>query len=107
MWHHYRRLIGLRHTMPVVSHGDFSLLLPDDPAIYAFTRRLGQEELLVVANFTGKTTPLDLPDLTSWAAAELILGNLESDASDADPDSLAPWEGAGTPLLRRVLPRVR
>ena len=79
----------------------FALLLPDDPAIYAFTRRLGREESPVLANFTGKTTSIDLPDLSSCAAAELILGNLESDARDADPDLLAPWE---VRVLRRVSP---
>ena len=36
---HYRRLISLRHTEPAVAHGDFTMLLPDDDAVYAFTRR--------------------------------------------------------------------
>jgi oligo-1,6-glucosidase len=53
---HYRRLIELRHREPVVAHGDFTMLLPDDEAVYAFTRRLGRVELLVLGNFTG-TTP--------------------------------------------------
>ena len=29
---HYRRLIALRHSDPVVVHGDFRMLLPDDPS---------------------------------------------------------------------------
>ena len=28
VFHHYRRLIELRHTEPVVAHGDFTMLLP-------------------------------------------------------------------------------
>ena len=36
---HYRRLIALRHEDPVVTDGDFELLLPDHPAIWAFLRR--------------------------------------------------------------------
>src|SRR5919202_2730700 len=37
--HHYRRLIELRHSEPVVAHGDFTILLADDPRVYAYTRR--------------------------------------------------------------------
>ena len=53
VFHHYRRLIELRHDEPVVAHGDFTMLLPDDERVYAFTRRLGDVELLVLGNFTG------------------------------------------------------
>ena len=34
-------LIELRHTEPVVVDGDFTMLLADDPHVYAFTRSLG------------------------------------------------------------------
>ena len=40
VFHHYRRLIELRHDEPAVAHGDFTLLLPDHERVYAFTRRL-------------------------------------------------------------------
>ena len=53
VFHHYRRLIELRKSEPAVAHGDFTMLLADDPVVYAFTRRLGDTELLVVANFSG------------------------------------------------------
>ena len=61
VFHHYRRLIELRHTEPVVAHGDFTMLLPDDERVYAFTRRLGDVELLVLGNFSGEPAP-ELPD---------------------------------------------
>ena len=56
VFHHYRRLIELRHTEPVVAHGDFHMLLEDDERVYAFTRRLDDVELLVLGNFSGETT---------------------------------------------------
>jgi oligo-1,6-glucosidase len=52
---HYRKLIALRHELPVVAYGDFTMLLAQDPQIYAFTRRLEDVELLVLANFSEKT----------------------------------------------------
>jgi oligo-1,6-glucosidase len=94
--HHYRRLIELRHTEPVVAFGTFTMLLPDDERVYAFTRRLDDVELLVLGNFSGETVPLDLPEADAWAAAELLLGNYPAPET---PDlTLRPWEAR---VLRR------
>jgi oligo-1,6-glucosidase len=106
VFHHYRRLIELRHTDPVVAEGDFTMLLPDDPVVYAFTRSLGEQSLLVVANFSGTEHEVDgLPDAQEWAAAELVLGSYpaSSDAPAAAPSGgrivLRPWEAK---VLRRT-----
>ncbi len=96
VFHHYRRLIELRHTEPVVAHGDFTMLLPDDETVYAFTRSLDDVELLVAANFSGEQVRADL-DLTDWADAELLLGNVAPAAMPWD-GSLGPWEAR---ILRR------
>jgi oligo-1,6-glucosidase len=83
--HHYRRVIGLRHTEPVVATGDFTMLLATHEQIYAFTRRLGDTEILVLGNLSGESAdPGELPD---WQGAELVLTNLESSSA-----ILQPWE---------------
>jgi oligo-1,6-glucosidase len=87
--HHYRRLIALRHDEPVVANGDFTMLLADDPQVYAFTRRLGDAELLVVVNVSSRPAAADVPDAAAWARAELLLSNVASDASSL---VLEPWE---------------
>ena len=96
VFHHYRRLIELRHTEPAVVHGDFTMLLPDDEQVYAFTRRHGGVELLVLGNFSGGHAILDLPDAAAWAGAELLVGNVEERAPDL---VLAAWEAR---VLRRT-----
>jgi oligo-1,6-glucosidase len=91
--HHYRRLIELRHTEPVVALGDFTMLLPDDEQVYAFTRRLGDVELLVLGNFSGDPAVVDLPYADVWAAAELLLGNYPAEATPAAASfGLRQWE---------------
>jgi oligo-1,6-glucosidase len=72
--HYYRRLIELRHTEPVVALGEFTMVLPDDEQVYAFTRRLADVELLVLGNFSGGTAVVDVPDADSWVGGELLLG---------------------------------
>src|SRR3712207_1049636 len=59
VFHHYLRLIELRHTEPAVAHGDFHMVLADHDQIYAFTRRYGETELLVLANFFGDPATID------------------------------------------------
>jgi oligo-1,6-glucosidase len=87
---HYRKLIELRHQHPIVARGDFSMLLAEDPRLYAYTRRLDDELWLVLGNFSGETAPVPLPDAPGWAAAELLLGNYPP-PSPADL-VLRPWE---------------
>ncbi len=89
--HHYRRLIELRHTEPVVAHGDFTMLLADDDRVYAFTRRLGDVELLVLANFSDGVVPAPVPGARAWVRSELLLGNCGEPAS-RDELVLQPWE---------------
>ena len=94
VYEHYRQLIALRHTDPVVTEGDFELLLPDHPAIWAFLRRTGHAELLVAANFSSEEvagTPLPLD--SAWAAAQVVLANLPGTPLRPLPDlKLRPWE---------------
>jgi oligo-1,6-glucosidase len=87
VFHHYRRLIELRHTLPIVAEGTFELLLPDDERVYAFVRRHEGDELLVLGNFSGDAVRVDLP---GWDVAEPLIG--------AAGLELGPWEGRA--LLR-------
>jgi hypothetical protein len=80
---YYRRLIGLRHDLPVVSEGDFTLLLPDDERIWAFTRHLGTTGLLVLANLSAGPAEAAIPEDQDWAAAELLLSNYPPPAGGA------------------------
>ena len=91
VYHHYRKLIALRHGHPVVARGDFSMLLPEDEQMYAFTRRVDSEVWLVLGNFSGADATAALPDAADWAAAELVLGNYPA-VPGAASLLLRPWE---------------
>jgi glycosidase len=76
----------------VIAHGDFTLLAPDDPVVYAFLRRLGDVEWLVMANFSAETAGLDPPEPDRWTGAEVMLGNYPELAPDKGRLELRPWE---------------
>jgi oligo-1,6-glucosidase len=86
---HYRRLIRLRHEEPAVAYGDFAMVVPDDPKLYAFTRSYEGVDLLVVANFSkdGAVIPGTVAD--DWVDAELVLCNLDG---ERDGLRMEPWE---------------
>ena len=99
VFHHYRRLIELRHTEPVVAHGDFTMLLPDDEQVYAFTRRLGDVELLVLGNFSGDTVPAELPDAAAGRTPSCCSATARA-GRRLTGDGAAAVGGAGAPATR-------
>jgi oligo-1,6-glucosidase len=83
---YYRALADLRHTDAVVVEGDFVMLHPDDPCIYAFERRLGDQRVAVYANLSDLPVAVDLPGVAT--TEELVLTN----TSACVPGTLGPWE---------------
>ena len=104
--------LGLRPPPPAdrpVAHraaltdGDFALLLPEHPTVWAFVRRGAGAELLVAANFSGDDVAVDLPIDGDWSAAEVVLANLPEPGGPAGL-VLRPWSrwrGAGRAADRR------
>lgn len=88
VFHHYRRLIELRRELAVVRDRAFDLLLPDHEQVFAYTRTLDGQVLVMLANLSDD--PVDLPadGLPELAGAELLLTTHE----DVVPGQLRPWE---------------
>lgn len=97
IYHYYRQLVALRHSLPVVAHGDFTMLLEDSEHIYAFLRTQDTDQLLVVANLSDKEQQID----SAWAGAELVLSNYPPPDRRTLHLALAPWEAR---VYRRVTP---
>jgi oligo-1,6-glucosidase len=85
----YRALIRLRHDEPIVAVGDFRMIAPQHPTLFAFERTLGYERLLVVANLG----VVDLDPEEASGADFAGLGTILSNYPAADPVApLRPWE---------------
>jgi len=95
-------VIVLRRSDPVVAYGDFTMLLPDDPTVYAYTRSLPGSTLLVVANFSATPIRATVPDEPAWAQAELVLGNYPpSEGRASVPDDQIQLRGWEARIYRR------
>ena len=82
----YRRLVHLRKEEPIFVEGRFELLLPEDEQIFAYTRTLGSEQMLVCANFSGQPAKCGL--IPQWKNARELLHNYEGDVKE----ELRPYE---------------
>jgi oligo-1,6-glucosidase len=93
IFHYYKKLIELRKRNPVIVYGSYDLILAEDDKVYAFTRTLDDDRLLVILNFSGQTTPFAAPGNISYSKAELLIANYNIDpAEDIRRFSLRPYE---------------
>ncbi len=87
---YYRELARLRKTHPVIADGEVGAYAPDHPGVFAYTRRLGSTQLLVLNNFYGEPTTVDIPE--EFVAGRPFVHNY-SDAPKLEPClSLRPYE---------------
>lgn len=103
----YRRLIALRHEDPVVAAGDWELIDADSEQVYAFTRTLGGERLLVMVNMTAAETAVPAESAALLpadpTADAVVIDTYDAPAGDGydvahavvslKAGTLAPWEG--------------
>jgi oligo-1,6-glucosidase len=93
IFHYYKKLIELRKRNPVIVYGSYDLILAEDDKVYAFTRTLDNDRLLVILNFTGQTIPFAAPGNISYSKAELLIANHNIDpAEDIRRFNLRPYE---------------
>ncbi|MCB0253172.1 MAG: alpha-glucosidase [Anaerolineae bacterium] len=100
IFHTYRRLIRLRKENPIIVYGRYDLLLADHPQIYAFTRTLEDDRLLVLLNFSTETPLFELPEDVRYAGCELLIANYPVDSPDEiQRMTLRPYEARVIRLL--------
>lgn len=87
VFHFYQALIRLRHAHEIIVYGDYHLLLPEDPQVFAYTRTLNGQTLLVVCNLTGAEAKVQLPQ----ASNPVLISNCP-DTHAAQQMLLRPWE---------------
>ncbi|WP_243290490.1 alpha-glucosidase [Bacillus sp. FJAT-47783] len=85
IFYFYQRLIKLRKEMPIMTYGDFTLLLEEREDVFCYERTYENETLTVLCNFTGETVSVEgMPT----CEASLLLQNYE----DVQFPTLRPYE---------------
>lgn len=73
IFNYYQQLIHLRKTLPIVADGAYKTWRLDDDQVFGYWRVLGKQQLLVLNNFYGNATMVDLP--AEMTAAKILLSN--------------------------------
>jgi len=80
--HYYRRLIQLRKENPIIVYGRYDLIVDADEQVYAYTRTLPDDRLLVILNFSADTPVFALPGDIGFSAHDLLIANYPVEPSD-------------------------
>ena len=86
---YYQKLIRLRHNSDLIVYGTYDLILDDDKDIYAYTRTLGDEKLIVYCNFSENTREAELPE--EFTNGKIFISNYD-DAAVNGKITLRPYE---------------
>jgi trehalose-6-phosphate hydrolase len=79
----------------LITYGDYQLILPDHPQIFAYIRNGKDEKLLVVNNFYGKPAQFKWPEEeveANFSHAELLISNYPDAPQDYHAFTLRPYE---------------
>lgn len=93
IFHYYKKLIKLRKENDVIVYGTYDLLLDDHEQIYAYTRTLKKEKLLVILNFSDHRPVFKLPEDMICRDVEVLISNYEQpEKPDVTSIKLRPYE---------------
>lgn len=95
---YYRSLIALRRGEPALIDGSFTPVQPEHPTVYAYTRALGDVEILVAGNMSPDAASFELDE--RWHGLKPSLANYHPAPIMTNALALRPWEAL-------VLPRPR
>ncbi|MCM3791081.1 alpha-glucosidase [Domibacillus indicus] len=92
VFYHYQKLIKLRKQHEVIAYGTYELILDDHLQVYAYTRILENETLLVLNNFSAEAADLQLPKNIEYESAELLVSNEPAEGALTPSITLTPYE---------------
>lgn len=82
IFYYYQNLIRLRKEYEIVVYGNYNLILENHDQIYAYTRTLGDETLLVITNFSSERPEFNIPQNIYYERKHLLISNYEVDENE-------------------------
>ncbi len=89
--HYVRKMIATRKSNPVLVYGKYTLLDAANAEVYAYTRELNGEKVLVLLSFSDKGGTFTLP--AGMKLGDELIGNYKEKVADANGTvQLKPWQ---------------
>ena len=87
---HFRKMVKLRNENKVLVYGHYQILQQEHPEIYAYTRTLADNKVLVLLNFTDHQSAIKLPE--NILLKDVLINNYKEVASEKSNISLQPYQ---------------
>ncbi|WP_448916322.1 glycoside hydrolase family 13 protein [Eubacterium ramulus] len=89
---YYKKLVQLRHEVPVITDGVYKLLDADNEKVYTYLRKNEDETLLVICNFTKEHINYPMGDFVEASQGTLLISNYDDAPQQyADAIELKPY----------------
>ncbi|QBP92877.1 alpha,alpha-phosphotrehalase [Bacillus mycoides] len=94
VFYHYKKLIELKKKYDVLTEGKYAILDGNHPSIWAYTRTVNNEVLLVINNFYGEEITYSAPVNVQLDGMkqEVLLSNYKDSSKDITNLNLRPYE---------------
>lgn len=90
IFYHYKKLIEIRKSNETIIYGDYNLLYEDDKNIFAYTRKLDGDTILVVCNFYNIETKINYEG--DYESLEILISNYSDSSINLSNLKLRPYE---------------
>lgn len=91
---YFREMVKLRNNNLTLVYGEYTLLLENDPDIYAYTRRLDSDTMLVLLNFSENERNVDITELVQddLSQAKVLIDNYVNHHLSQELGALRPYQ---------------
>ena len=90
IFYHYKKLIDIRKHNDTIIYGNYKLLLPEDKNVFAYSRKLNGDKIVVVCNFYDKEVNLNFKE--DFNNVEILLSNYKDSSIFMKDLKLRPYE---------------
>ncbi|MFR1200596.1 MAG: glycoside hydrolase family 13 protein [Clostridium sp.] len=90
IFYHYKKLINIRKHNDTIIYGDYKLLLPEYKNVFAYSRELNGDKIVVVCNFYNKEINLNFNE--DFNNVEILLSNYKDSSILMKDLKLRPYE---------------
>jgi len=87
---HFRKMTKIRKDHPALVYGAYEIIQREHPTVYAYTRTLEDEQLLVILNFSDKESTFVLDTLSN--ASNMLINNYSELQVDGNETTLLPYQ---------------
>ena len=77
IYHYYKKLIELRKEQDVLIYGRYAIILEDHDQVYAYTRTLNDETVVIITNLFAENVEFELPIDLEKKARNLLISNYD------------------------------